>query len=66
MTLRGKAAKLSRSVTVARGTTQTITASVPASVAKKVRKAGGKLVVRVATTGATAGAHVKTVAVPAA
>lgn len=62
--LRGKAAKLARSVTVARGTTQTVSATIPASVAKQVRKAGGKLVVRLATTGATAGAHVKTLSVP--
>lgn len=63
--LRGSSAKLARSVTVARGTTQTVSAKIPASVAKKVRRAGGKLVVRLATTGATAGAHVKTLTVPA-
>lgn len=62
--LAGKAAKLSRSVTVARGTTRTVSAAVPASIAKKVRKAGGRLVVRVVTTGATAGAITRTVAIP--
>lgn len=63
--LGGKTAKLARSITVARGTTQTLSAAVPASAAKKIRKAGGKLIVRVATTGATAGAVTRTVAVPA-
>lgn len=63
--LGGRAAKLSRSVTIARGTTRTLSASVPASAARKVRRAGGKLVVRVSTTGATAGAVRRTVAVPA-
>ncbi|MEV4419281.1 hypothetical protein AB0L40_04800, partial [Patulibacter sp. NPDC049589] len=63
--LRGTAAKLARSVTVARGTTRTLSASIPASVAKKVRRSGGRLVVRVATTGATAGAVTRTIAVPA-
>ncbi|WP_026912273.1 hypothetical protein [Patulibacter minatonensis] len=63
--LAGSAAKLSRSITVARGTTQTVSAAVPASIAKKVRKSGGRLVVKVLTTGATAGAVTRTVAVPA-
>lgn len=63
--LGGRAAKIARSVTVARGTTRTLSATLPASTAKKIRKAGGKLVVRVATTGATAGAVTRTVAIPA-
>ncbi|MDO9409981.1 hypothetical protein [Patulibacter sp.] len=58
-------AKLGRSVTVARGTTRSITAALPSSVAKKLRKAGGKLVVTMKTTGATAGAVKKTLTVPA-
>ncbi|CAB4962060.1 unannotated protein [freshwater metagenome] len=63
--LGSKSARLSKAVTVARGTTRTITAALPASVVKKLRKAGGKLVVSVATTGATAGAVKKTLTVHA-
>lgn len=61
--LAGKAVRTTKAATLKTGGSRTFTAKVPASLAKKVRKAGGKLVVRVATTGSTAGAVSKTVKV---
>jgi hypothetical protein len=52
-----------KAATVAAGRTKTFRATVPASVAKKVRKAGGKMVVTLKTAGSTAGAVTKTVRV---
>jgi len=59
----GKAVRTTKSATLKPGASRTFKATVPASLAKKVRKAGGRLVVRVATTGSTAGAVSKTVRV---
>jgi hypothetical protein len=57
----GKTVKTTKSAKLKAGATKTFTARVPAALAKKVRKAGGKAVVRLTTTGATGGAVSKTV-----
>jgi hypothetical protein len=61
--LRGKAAKVSRRVTVRRGATRTLKAKVPAALAKRVRRSGGRVLVRVGTSGSGSGAVAKTVRV---
>ncbi|MDO9409982.1 hypothetical protein [Patulibacter sp.] len=50
-----------KKATIAAGRSKTFRVAVPASVAKKVRKAGGKVVLRLKTAGSTAGAVTKTV-----
>ncbi|MEV4421800.1 hypothetical protein AB0L40_17715 [Patulibacter sp. NPDC049589] len=61
--LGGRAVKVAKTATVRRGATRSLKAKVPASLAKKIRAKGGRVVVRVSTTGATAGAVTKTVKV---
>lgn len=59
----GRAAKITKSATLARGKSRTFTAKVPAAAVTKAKKSGAKVVVRLATTGSTAGAVTKTVTV---
>lgn len=57
----GRAAKITKSATLARGKSRTFTAKVPAAAVRKAKKSGAKVVVRLTTTGSTAGAVTKTV-----
>lgn len=62
-TLAGKTLRLKGSKSVKRGKARSLRAKVDASTAKRLRAKGGKVVVRVTTTGSTSGAVKKTVRV---
>jgi hypothetical protein len=61
--LRGSKLKVVRRATVRVGATKTVTARVPARTVRSVRRAGGRLVVRVGTSGSGKPAVVKAVKV---
>lgn len=60
--VRGKRV-VKKTVTLAPGAVATVKGKIPASLAKKLKKSGGKVVVKVKTAGSTSGAVTKTLAV---